>query len=557
MEQGRPLERTAIWKTLQAHQLRLSKIDIVELFEQDPQRFERFSEQAGELFLDLSKNRIDELALQDLVALAEHCHLPAWMQKLRDGHPINHTERRPVMHMALRATPDDEYLVNGENVVPDVHAELDRMEAFVRRVHDGVLRGYSGKRIRDVVNIGIGGSDLGPYLATQSLRPYWSGHIEPHFVSNLDGAQMALTLQRMDPETTLFIVASKSFTTLETLYEAQTAREWFLEHCGDPQQIEKHFVAISSNITRAREFGIAEEHVFRMWDWVGGRYSLWSSIGLSVALTIGMDNFRRMLAGARAMDEHFFSGDLRHNLPVLLALLGIWYRNFWDCCSTAILPYDSLLHLLPNYLQQLDMESNGKQIKRNGARANYCTGPIVWGETGSNGQHAFFQFLHQSNTVVPVDFIASINTHYPLRDHQSLLFSNLIAQSEALMKGRDLDAVLEGLSPEDADYEHQQLISRYRTFRGNKPSNTLLIDKLTPENFGALLALYEHKVFVQGVIWNINSFDQWGVELGKELAARLQRDLLHGEHLEEHDPSTSGLLQHYLKVSEQNGRNRN
>ncbi len=554
MEQTRPLEKTEIWNRLQQHRQRLSKVDISELFEQDPRRFERFSEQLGQLFLDLSKNRIDEAALEDLIHLAEQRHLPAWMKKMREGHPINHTERRPVLHIALRAREDDHYPVDGENVVPRVLAELDRMEAFVQRLHEGDMRGYTGRRIRHIVNIGIGGSDLGPYLTTQALRPYWTGHVEPHFVSNLDGAQMALTLEHMDPETTLFIVASKSFTTLETLYEAQTAREWFLEHCGDPQQIGKHFVAISSNVDKAMEFGIERENIFRMWDWVGGRYSLWSSIGLSVALTIGMDNFRRLLAGARAMDEHFFTADFRHNLPVLLALLGIWYRNFWDCCSTAILPYDSLLHLLPNYLQQLDMESNGKQIKRNGARAGYCTGPIVWGETGSNGQHAFFQFLHQSDTVVPVDFIASINTHYPLRDHQSLLFSNLIAQSEALMKGRDLDAVLEGLSPEAPDYEHQQLISRYRTFPGNTPSNTLLIDKLTPENLGALLALYEHKIFVQGVIWNINSFDQWGVELGKELAARLQRDLLHGEHLQEHDPSTAGLLRHYLKVSEQNGK---
>jgi len=555
MEKHPPLERSAIWKNLQAHQRRLSKVDIVELFEQDPQRFERFSEQSGELLIDFSKNRIDEPALNDLLQLAEHCHLPAWMQKLREGRPINHTERRPVLHIALRATADERYEVDGRNVVPEIHAELEKMEAFVRRVHEGELRGYTGRRICHVVNIGIGGSDLGPYLATQALRPYWTGHLEPHFVSNLDGAQMALTLEHMDPETTLFIIASKSFTTLETLYEAQTAREWFIDQAGDPAHIGKHFVAISSNVDKAMDFGIAEENIFRMWDWVGGRYSLWSSIGLSVALTIGMGNFRRMLHGARGMDEHFFGSDFRHNLPVLMALLGIWYRNFWDCCSTAILPYDSLLHLLPNYLQQLDMESNGKQIKRNGARANYCTGPIVWGETGSNGQHAFFQFLHQSDTVVPVDFIASINTHYPLRDHQSLLFSNLIAQSEALMKGRDLDAVLEDLSPEDPNYEHQQLISRYRTFRGNTPSNTLLIDKLTPENFGALLALYEHKIFVQGVIWNINSFDQWGVELGKELAARLQRDLLHGEHLEEHDPSTAGLLRHYLKISRQNGHN--
>ena len=554
MEQSLPLEKSTVWNALQAHRRRLAKIDIRELFEQDPQRFERFSEEVGELFIDFSKNRIDAPALNDLIALAEHCHLPAWMQKLRDGHPINHTERRPVLHMALRAAPGETYSIDGRNVVPEVHAELDKMAAFVERLHSGELRGYSGRRICHVVNIGIGGSDLGPYLATQSLRPYWTGHVEPHFVSNLDGAQMALTLEHMDPETTLFIIASKSFTTLETLYEAQTAREWFIEQAGDPAHIGRHFVAISSNVAKAMEFGIEEDNVFRMWDWVGGRYSLWSSIGLSVALTVGMDNFRKLLKGAHDMDTHFFGTEFRHNLPVLMALMGIWYRNFWDCCSTAILPYDSLLHLLPNYLQQLDMESNGKQIKRNGARANYCTGPIVWGETGSNGQHAFFQFLHQSDTVVPVDFIASINTHYPLRDHQSLLFSNLIAQSEALMKGRDLDAVLDGLSPTDPDYEHQQLISRYRTFRGNTPSNTILIDTLTPENLGALLALYEHKVFVQGIIWNINSFDQWGVELGKELAARLQRDLLHGEHLEEHDPSTAGLLRHYFKVSRHNGK---
>ncbi len=544
MEQS--LEKRTIWKKLQEHKTRLEKNDIIDLFNKNPKRFEEFSIHAREFLLDFSKNRLDKKALKDLLELAENCHLRAWMDKMRSGHHINHTEQRAVMHIALRAPADAIMEIEGENVVPEVQAELDKMEQFVKRVHSGKWKGYSGKKITHVINIGIGGSDLGPYLATQSLRPYWLEHVELHFVSNLDGAQLALTLEGMDPETTLFIIASKSFSTLETIYEAQTAREWFLETAQEHDHIRHHFVAISSNTDKANEFGLASENIFKMWVWVGGRYSLWSTIGLSISLAIGMENFRKILAGGHWMDQHFFETDFRHNIPVILALLGIWYRNFFHYDSHAILPYDSLLHLLPSYLQQLDMESNGKQIKRNGATARYATGPIIWGETGSNGQHAFFQFLHQSATIVPADFIASINTHYPLRDHQSLLISNLIAQSEALMKGRNLDDVLENLSPDNPDYDHQQLIARYRTFPGNSPNNTLLIDKLTPFNFGALLAMYEHKVFVQGVIWNINSFDQWGVELGKELASKLQRDILHGLQLEDHDPSTNGLLKHYL-----------
>lgn len=551
MERSLSLEKKSTWKKLKDHRSRLEKTSIIDLFNKNPKRFEDFSVQQDEFLLDFSKNHIDKKAFKDLIELADKCHLNAWMEKMKSGHNINHTERRSVFHIALRAPADQVMETEGRNVIPEIHAELDKMEAFVKQIHSGEWTGYTGKKITHVINIGIGGSDLGPYLATQSLRPYWLKDIELHFVSNLDGAQLALTLEGMDPETTLFIVASKSFSTLETIYEASTAREWFLEKALDHEFIKKHFIAISSNVEKATEFGIAPDNIFRMWDWVGGRYSLWSSIGLSIALQIGMDNFRQILAGAHAMDKHFFETEFNKNIPVIMALLGVWYRNFFDYDSHAILPYDSLLHLLPSYLQQLDMESNGKQVKRNGALARYATGPIIWGETGSNGQHAFFQFLHQSDTVVPVDFIASINTHYPLRDHQSLLFSNLIAQSEALMKGRNLDEVLENLSPDSPDYDHQQLIARYRTFRGNSPSNTLLIDKLTPYNFGSLLALYEHKVFVQGVIWNINSFDQWGVELGKELASKLQRDLLHGENVEEHDPSTTGLLKHYMKVSDQ------
>lgn len=551
MEPSLPLEKKPSWKKLQEHKIRLDKTDIIDLFNRNPNRFDEFSVKQGEFLLDYSKNRIDKRAFDELMKLANSCHLRAWMDRMKAGHNINHTERRSVFHIALRAPKTAEMFTNGENVVPGVHAELDKVERFVEQIHQGEWLGYSGKKIRNVINIGIGGSDLGPYLATQSLRPYWLKHVTLHFVSNLDGAQLALTLEGMDPETTLFIIASKSFATLETIYEAQTAREWFLEKAKKSEHIKHHFIAISSNIHKATEFGIAEDNIFHLWDWVGGRYSLWSSIGLSIALSIGMDNFRAILAGAHEMDTHFFEADFENNIPVIMALLGVWYRNFFNYSTQAILPYDSLLHLLPSYLQQLDMESNGKHIKRNGASARYATGPIIWGETGSNGQHAFFQFLHQSDTVVPVDFIASINTHYPLRDHQSLLFSNLIAQSEALMKGRNLDEVLENLPAESPDYDHQQLIARYRTFRGNTPSNTLLIDKLTPHNFGALLALYEHKVFVQGVIWNINSFDQWGVELGKELASHIQRDMLHGITNESHDPSTTGLLRHYNKISQQ------
>ncbi|MBL7004000.1 MAG: glucose-6-phosphate isomerase, partial [Gammaproteobacteria bacterium] len=442
-----------------------------------------------------------------------------------------------------RAPKGSSYKFEGKNVVPAVHKVLKQMRGFIDQIYSGVWRGYTGKKIDTIVNIGIGGSDLGPVLTSETLQPYWQHHVKVLFVSNLDAAQLALSLSGLNPETTLFIIASKSFTTLETIYEAQSAREWFLETAHKSEHIKKHFIALSTNTEKVVEFGIDPKNMFEFWDWVGGRYSIWSCIGLSAALAIGMDNFESMLAGAHDMDEHFFNAEESENMPLIHALISIWHRNFCGYSSKAVLPYDSLLYQLPSYLQQLEMESNGKSVKRNGEETEYKTCPVIWGGSGSNGQHAFFQFLHQGTDTVPIDFIASVKNHYQIREHQTLLFSNLLAQAEALMNGRDL-------SPQNADDHTQNVLNNNRSFKGSIPSNTILIKQLTPYNMGALLAFYEHSIFVQGTIWDINSFDQWGVELGKELANQLSLELLNGITDHEHDSSTAGLMAHYLKISE-------
>lgn len=536
------ISETDVWQKLKEKHKQLKLIKTATLFEQDKHRFKEFSLQQGDFLFDYSKNKIDRETLDLLLQLAEQAKLKDWMLKMQSGEKINTTEKRAVMHVALRAPKDAQYEFEGKNVMPDVHRVLDQMRSFVSKVHSGEWRGYTGKKIDTVVNIGIGGSDLGPVLTSQSLQPYWQHHVNVLFVSNLDAAQLALSLSGLNPETTLFIVASKSFTTQETIYEAQSAREWFLNTAHKKQHIKKHFVALSTNTEKVTEFGIDPKNMFEFWDWVGGRYSVWSCIGLSTALAIGMKNFEALLAGAHAMDEHFFHSDFDKNIPVIHALIAIWHRNFCGYSSKAILPYDSLLYQLPSYLQQLEMESNGKHIMRNGEETPYKTCPVVWGGAGSNGQHAFFQFIHQGTDTVPIDFIASIKNHYQIREHQTLLFSNLLAQAEAFMHGRNL-------RDQNSEDDFQNLINSNRSFKGSIPSSTLLIDQLTPFNLGSLLALYEQSIFVQGVIWNINSFDQWGVELGKELATQLSIELLSGLQKHDHDASTAGLMQHYLKIS--------
>lgn len=539
---NKPISDSDVWQQLKQKHQQLKSIKTFELFEQDNQRFNDYSLRHKDFLFDFSKNKIDHETLSLLFKLAEAADLKSWIEKMRNGEKINATENRAVLHSALRAEESQEIKFEGRNIVPDVHKVLAQMREFINQIYSGEWRGFTGKKIETIVNIGIGGSDLGPVLTSQALQPYWQHHVQVLFVSNLDAAQLALSLSGLNPETTLFIIASKSFTTLETVYEAQSAREWFLRTATKVEHIKKHFIALSTNTEKAVEFGIDPKNMFEFWDWVGGRYSVWSCIGLSTALAIGMDNFEALLAGARDMDDHYFNSECDQNMPVIHALIGIWHRNFCGYRSKVILPYDSLLYQLPNYLQQLEMESNGKNVLRNGKQTPYKTCPIIWGGSGSNGQHAFFQFLHQGTDIVPIDFIASINNHYQIREHQTLLFSNLLAQSEALMNGRDL-------SQNNGDDEFQNIINNNRSFKGSIPSSTLLIDRLTPFNLGSLLAFYEHSIFTQGVIWNINSFDQWGVELGKELASQLSLELLSGIKDHPHDASTEGLMQHYLKIS--------
>ncbi len=537
-----PISSTELWQQLIHKQKQLDSVKTSELFTLDPSRFDSFNIKHKDFLFDYSKNKVDQEALELLLKLTTEADLKDWVSQMRSGKKINATEDRAVLHSALRAPKTASIQYEQQDVMPKIHQVLTQMREFIDAIYGGSWRGYTGKKIDTIVNIGIGGSDLGPVLTSQALQPYWQHHVKVLFVSNLDAAQLALSLSDLNPETTLFIVASKSFTTLETVYEAHSAREWFLNTARKSVHIKKHFIALSTNTKKVIEFGIDPKNMFAFWDWVGGRYSIWSCIGLSTALAIGMDNFEAMLAGAHDMDEHFFNTDYSQNMPVIHALIGIWHRNFCGYSTKAVLPYDSLLYQLPSYLQQLEMESNGKNVMRNGKPVPYKTCPVIWGGSGSNGQHAFFQFLHQGTDIVPIDFIASIKNHYQIREHQSLLFSNLLAQSEALMNGRDL-------SQNNGLDDDQNIINNNRSFKGSIPSSTILIEQLTPFNLGSLLAFYEHSIFVQGVIWDINSFDQWGVELGKELASQLSTELLNGTLNNKHDASTSGLMAHYLKVS--------
>jgi glucose-6-phosphate isomerase len=545
---------TAIWKRLEEHQRAVEPLLMRDLFAQDDQRSARFSLRLGDLLLDFSKNRVTDQTMTLLRELAREAGVEAMRDRMFAGEAINVTEGRAVLHVALRNRSNRPILVDGKqgkrDVMPDVDAALAHMRSFSDAVRSGAWTGYTGKPIRSIVNIGIGGSDLGPVMVTEALRPYLRGDLALHFVSNVDGSHIAEALKRVDPETTLFLVASKTFTTQETMTNAHTARRWFLDRApkGDGEaHVAKHFVALSTNTQAVSAFGIDPANMFVFWDWVGGRYSLWSSIGLSIALGLGFENFAALLDGAFEMDEHFRTAPLEQNLPVTLALLGVWYNDFFGAASHAILPYDQYLHRFPAYLQQGDMESNGKSVSRDGRRVDYQTGPIIWGEPGTNGQHAFYQLIHQGTKLIPCDFLAAVETHNPIGVHHDLLIANYLAQTEALMKGLNEDEARRELEAQGLTGQRLAALLPHKVFPGNRPTNSLLYQKLDPRTLGRLIALYEHKIFVQGVIWNVNSYDQWGVELGKKLAGAIVPELGAPGDVTTHDSSTRALINEYKR----------
>lgn len=535
---------TPAWQKLRSHFETMQHQHLRDLFAGDPKRFEKFHLVFDDILLDYSKNRINGETMRLLVSLAEACQLKAAIAAMFSGEPINQTEERAVLHVALRNRTNTPIYVNKVDVMPAVNQALEKIKEFSTQILEGVWKGYSGQRITDIVNIGIGGSDLGPLMVTEALRPYHRS-IRPHFVSNVDGTHLSETLKHLDPERTLFIVASKTFTTQETMTNALSAKAWFLQKTNQKGMVAQHFVAVSTNTAAVKEFGIDAENMFVFWDWVGGRYSLWSSIGLSIACTIGYHHFIELLEGAHRMDNHFRQTPFEKNMPVVLALLGIWYNNFFGSTSEAVLPYDQYLHRFPAYLQQANMESNGKSVDRNGKRVGYPTGPVIWGEPGTNGQHAFYQLIHQGTQIIPADFIAPVTPHHNMPGHHQKLLANFFAQTEALMRGKTEPEVRKELM--QAGWDESQIAKHlsFRVFEGNKPTNSLLIEKITPRSLGALIALYEHKIFVQGVIWNLYSFDQWGVELGKELAKKVLPELQTAEEISTHDSSTNGLIKFY------------
>ncbi len=511
-----------------------------DMFESEPERFSHFSLRFDDILFDYSKNIITGETLGLLLQLVDECKVKDAIEAMFSGEKINRTEGRSVLHTALRNFSGEPVFSDGKDVMPDVLAVLAHMKSFCKRIHSGEWKGYTGKKIKYVVNIGIGGSDLGPSMVTEALRPYWVEGIQTSFVSNVDGTHIAETLKKITPDETIFLIASKTFTTQETMTNAQTARSWFLQSAIDEAYIAKHFVALSTNEKDVVKFGIDKENMFAFWDWVGGRYSLWSAIGLSIALTIGFDNFEWLLKGARKADMHFRHTSLDQNIPVIMALVGLWYTSFYGTQTEAILPYDQYMHLFATYFQQGNMESNGKSTDRNGDRVDHATGPVIWGEAGTNGQHAFYQLIHQGTVLIPCDFIAPAISHNPIGDHHYKLLSNFFAQTEALMNGKSKDDLIaEGVKPE---------LIPYKSFAGNKPTNSFLIKEITPFSLGKLIALYEHKIFVQGVIWNIYTFDQWGVELGKQLANKILPELENENEVNSHDSSTNGLINAYKKM---------
>ncbi|NLH88538.1 MAG: glucose-6-phosphate isomerase [Firmicutes bacterium] len=530
------------WYALAEHRLKMGNIHMRELFASEPERFERFSIRLGDLLFDYSKNRITDETMSLLFDLAKQARLAEAIEAMFTGGRINTTENRPVLHVALRNRSSRPILVDGVDVMPDVNEVLSQMRRFSEAVRRGDWEGYTGKAITDVVNIGIGGSDLGPRMVVHALKPYGHDRLRVHFVSNVDPTDISETLSGLDPETTVFLIASKTFTTQETMMNAHTARSWLLDHARNDAAVAKHFAAISTNRDAVEAFGIDHQNMFVFWDWVGGRYSLWSAVGLSIALYIGMDSFEAMLAGAYKVDEHFRTASLDRNIPVIMGLLGVWYNNFWGAESCAVLPYDQYLAYFPDYLQQADMESNGKRVTRAGEPVGYQTGPILWGQPGTNGQHAFYQLIHQGTKLVPCDFLAAAQSHNPIGDHHEALIANFLAQTEALMKGRTSDETRVELVAQGYTGQELELLTAAKTFEGNKPTNTFLYKKLTPETLGMLIALYEHKIFTQGVIWNVNSYDQMGVELGKQLARKILPELRGGGLAAGHDSSTVGLI---------------
>ncbi|EPD0675628.1 glucose-6-phosphate isomerase [Escherichia coli] len=537
--------QTAAWQALQKHFDEMKDVTIADLFAKDGDRFSKFSATFGDqMLVDYSKNRITEETLAKLQDLAKECDLAGAIKSMFSGEKINRTENRAVLHVALRNRSNTPILVDGKDVMPEVNAVLEKMKTFSEAIISGERKGYTGKAITDVVNIGIGGSDLGPYMVTEALRPY-KNHLNMHFVSNVDGTHIAEVLKKVNPETTLFLVASKTFTTQETMTNAHSARDWFLKAAGDEKHVAKHFAALSTNAKAVGEFGIDTANMFEFWDWVGGRYSLWSAIGLSIVLSIGFDNFVELLSGAHAMDKHFSTTPAEKNLPVLLALIGIWYNNFFGAETEAILPYDQYMHRFAAYFQQGNMESNGKYVDRNGNVVDYQTGPIIWGEPGTNGQHAFYQLIHQGTKMVPCDFIAPAITHNPLSDHHQKLLSNFFAQTEALAFGKSREVVEQEYRDQGKDPATLDYVVPFKVFEGNRPTNSILLREITPFSLGALIALYEHKIFTQGVILNIFTFDQWGVELGKQLANRILPELKDGKEISSHDSSTNGLINRY------------
>ncbi len=537
---------TASYKYLVDHYIDLNTHSLKDLFAEDAERFEKFSIHFGDILLDYSKNRINDETKALLIQLARECKLGDAIKAMFSGEAINETEGRPVLHTALRNRSNKPVLVDGQDVMPQINDVLAQMKAFCEQIHSGSWKGFTGKEITDVVNIGIGGSDLGPVMVTEALKPYKT-HLDTHFVSNVDGTHIAEVLKKVNPETTLFLIASKTFTTQETMANANSAKDWFLAAGASQADVAKHFAALSTNASAVADFGIDTKNMFAFWDWVGGRYSLWSAIGLSIALSIGFNHFEELLAGAHETDVHFQETDFEENIPVILALLGVWYNNFFQSESHAILPYDQYLHRFAAYFQQGDMESNGKYMDRNGARVEYETGPIIWGEPGTNGQHAFYQLIHQGTKLIPCDFIAPAVSHNPMGNHHTLLLSNFFAQTEALMNGKEEDIVVAELQKAGKSEAEIEKLKAFKVFEGNRPSNSFLIKKITPHTLGALIALYEHKIFVQGVIWNIFSFDQWGVELGKQLANQILPELNTEENVTSHDSSTNGLINQFKK----------
>ncbi len=541
------LTESGSWLALAEHYHEIKDIHMRELFEKDSGRFVRYSLELNDILYDYSKNRINEQTVKLLLQLANTIDLPAWIEKLFNAEPINHTEHRAVLHTALREQGNKPIIINGEDILPEIKAERQWVKKLAEKIRIRQWRGVTNQAITDVVNIGIGGSHLGPMMVTEALWPHSLHDLNIHFVSNIDENHINDTLENLNPETTLFIIASKTFTTQDTMVNAKTARQWYISKLGSDNHIERHFTAVTSNVKLARAFGVADENIFKMWDWVGGRYSLWSAIGLSIVIAIGSEQFDELLDGAYEADQHFRNSPLEKNIPVMMALLGVWYNNFFDAQSMAILPYDQHLHHLPAYLQQADMESNGKYVDRQGNDVDYTTGPVIFGEIGIAGQHAFFQLLHQGTKLVPADILAPVYNFHCITRHHRALMSNVFAQTEALMRGKTEREVYAELKAEGLGDEQIKQLLPYKIFPGNRPTSSLLFDTLNPKTLGSIIALYEHKIFVQGVIWNINSFDQWGVELGKQLATSILSELNDAEPVCTHDSSTNGLINHYKK----------